>query len=190
MFIVETGLVPYKYETRVDAAIPQEYKKKNPEILNDVYFLTVALPAIAAPVNPVNTVEVEIASAVYSMDLAENISYMASENFAGQSAKIMTKAIARAVAKYITYRSVKGNDDNIIRRLLGATVNIVGAVTEQADIRAWLTLPDRIFVSHVYLEPGEYEYNMKIRDYSGLYRTVKNKIIIKKDSFSVIALRQ
>ncbi len=166
IFISETGFVPHKVETRTEASIPLKYRKKHPAALKDIYYLTVAVPEYSLPEESVKGVELLLNGREDKFELGSDISQMVLKHFNDEKPKIIARAIARAVTKYITYKSVKGDGDpkgksqSTLRSLLGTSVNIIGAVTEQADTRSWLTLPDRIFLIRKDLSPGEYRFRL------------------------------
>ena len=116
--------------------------------------------------------------------------------FEDEKSKVLAKAIARAVTKYIAYKKVRGKetDDknkNTVRKILGVSANILGAATESADTRSWLTLPNRIFLSRHYLEEGEYSFNLTV-DYARGGREIspEEKFSIKQGEMKFIVLRQ
>ncbi|MFH1414997.1 MAG: hypothetical protein ABIH89_02790 [Elusimicrobiota bacterium] len=192
VFILETGFIPAKQEVRMDASIPQDYKKKYKNELKDTYFLTVSVPHYLPETESIQSAAVEINGQIYSMDLVEDLGSLARKSLEDKHDKIIAKAIARAVTKYITYRAVKGkgtkddNSDNL-RKILGATVNIFGAATEHADTRSWLTLPNRIFFTRAYLDPGKYSFRMSM-DHPVTSET--ETFDIKKGELKFIVLRQ
>jgi len=149
VFLIETDFVPHKIEKRIEAAIPQEYRKKYPAHFSDVYYLTVALPEYTAPENPLTEVSINLNGTHINAECVEDVGRIVYENFKDEEGGILIKTIGRAVMKYVAYKSVKGKsggdeDGSILRKVLGTTVNIIGAATEQADTRAWLTVKIKI----------------------------------------------
>ncbi|MBN2407136.1 MAG: hypothetical protein JXJ19_05515 [Elusimicrobia bacterium] len=195
VFIVETGFVPYKYENVMEAAIPMELRKKHPNELREAYYLRVALPEYLSPEDWVKKVTINLNFRGNDSDLAEDLSGMVLKNFESERSKESFKAISRAVTKYIAYKSVRGknnsSDDNTLRKILGASVNILGAATEKADTRSWLTLPDRIFISHLYLPPGKYNFTVTLDPAKEKSRTTdQDTFTIKKGEIKFIVLRE
>lgn len=196
VFIMETGFVPYKYEERIEAAIPHEYKKKHPEKFREIYYLTVALPRYAPNSDYAYSVTLELNGKTFKMDMVEDLGAMAKKTLEQEQPKILTKAIVRAAAKYVAYRKVKGKktgDDkkNLLRSILGTSVNIFGAATEGADTRSWLTLPNRIFMSRHYLEPGKYSFKLTLDSVKGVRKTTPAEdFTIKQGEIKFIILRQ
>ena len=192
VFLVETNFVPYKYEERIDMAISQELKEKHSRKLSDVYYLSVALPEYAAPESAITSAVLNLGGQQKDMELVEDIGGRVIKHFNEEKAKIIARAIARAVTKYITYKSVKGkSDEDPLRRVLGTAVNIMGSVTERADTRSWLLLPNKIWLSRRYLKPGSYEFNIQLKPLSGsIIRTEKKTFTIKKGELKFIVLRE
>jgi hypothetical protein len=195
VFIVEAGFVPYKYEVRTEAVIPPKYKKKHPEKLKDIYYLKLAVPEYALPQESVKQVVLNLNEKSSDMDLVEDLGTVAVKTFEQEHSGLMAKTIARAVAKYLTYKTVKGKDDkeneNKLRKVLGTTVNIFGAATEQADTRSWLTLPDRIFLAHNYLKPGKHEFSTVLKTAKGKeVSSDKKTFYLKEGELKFIVLRR
>lgn len=71
--------------------------------------------------------------------------------------RVAAKAIARAVTKYVANRRLQreaqdqGGGAGLLAFLLG---NVYAVATEQADLRAWQTLPDKILIGSTFVEPG------------------------------------
>jgi len=85
-----------------------------------------------------------------------------------------TRAAARAVVKQAaaaaTRKAVNSatNDDNQIwGDLAGLFVNAVGSAVEKADTRQWFTLPAQIFMTRLFLPPGEQDIWLKFSDGMG-----------------------
>ncbi|MEA3506723.1 MAG: hypothetical protein U9R36_04450 [Elusimicrobiota bacterium] len=175
IFISETGFVPHKTEKSVEAAIPQKLRKKHSRTLQDVYYLTIAMPEYSPPEEQIEQVTLHLNGEADRLDLGSDISATVLEHFENEQPKILARAVARAVTKYVAYRSVKGDggdeDGGSLRNLLGTSVNILGAATEQADTRSWLTLPGKIFLTRKDLPAGDYSFNMEYHSNRGRKET-------------------
>lgn len=196
VFILETGFISEKTEVIIQAAIPQEYRKKHPHEFKDTYYLAVALPAFSKSADTVLNAQLHINNTSLDMYLVEDLGIIAETVLKDQQPGILAKAIARAVSKYLAYRSVKGNkssdeNKNLIKSILSTSVNILGMATEGADTRSWLMLPDRIFMSRRYLKPGEYRFRITSTTEKGQKTTVSDeKLTISKGETKFIVLRQ
>lgn len=78
----------------------------------------------------------------------------------------MPGIVARAVARVAVKNQLS---DNVSQQnpLLGAITNIAGFVTEQADTRAWSTLPQQVLIARLALPPGEHDIELVLQDAAG-----------------------
>jgi hypothetical protein len=76
--------------------------------------------------------------------------------------KILTRTIVRALIKYTASETARKEDETV-----GLVINILGALTENADTRSWLTLPGRILLLRMDLPAGDYNINLEFRNASG-----------------------
>ncbi|MFW6134341.1 MAG: COG3014 family protein [Elusimicrobiota bacterium] len=193
VFLVETNFIPHLTDKKIEAAIPQKYKRKHKNKLADVYYLTIEMPVYKPRKNWVEEVSLNLAGKSVKMDLVEDLGEIARANLESEESKILAKSMARAVAKYLTYKSVDGGKEEkgLLQRVLKGTVNVLGTATEQADTRSWLTLPDRIFLSRQYLEPGKYSFNLRIKSSKGSDTlTEKEEFTIEQGEIKFIVLRR
>ena len=61
--------------------------------------------------------------------------------------------------------------------------NVFNVLTERADTRSWLTLPKKIYMTRVAVEPGVYELTLELISSSGTVvetREYKNIEIVKQ----------
>ncbi len=92
--------------------------------------------------------------------LAEDLAGIASKNLEDQAGRDIARAVARlAVKAGISAAGQEAveqlTDENSgISQLTGLVLSIFGAATEQADLRAWLTLPSQIYVARLTLPAG------------------------------------
>jgi len=82
--------------------------------------------------------------------------------FRAQEGATWLRAIVRALAKYGT----KEQADKA-GKVAGLLANLLGAATEQADTRGWLTLPNRIAMARLRLPPGRYDLRVDLLDPAG-----------------------
>lgn len=111
----------------------------------------------------------------------EDVGAIAVRNLEDRNARIRTRAIARAVIKFLLAQKVGDtvgdkNNENlglIVRTILQAA----SAATEVADKRAWRTLPDRILMARLSLPAGDQSLSLRFFDEKGILvetREVKN----------------
>lgn len=95
--------------------------------------------------------------------LAENVAAIARKNLEDHATRDIARAVARFMAKGVVSEvgeeiaeEISGEEDGVWSEATGTLLSIVGAATEQADLRAWSTLPRRIYVARLRLPAGEH----------------------------------
>jgi tetratricopeptide (TPR) repeat protein len=90
--------------------------------------------------------------------LVEDINRIAVKNLDDRKGRILTKAIARAVAKQVAIHNIaRSRDDRDDQRAIEAILNLVNVLMlERADTRSWRTLPGRIYMTRMHVPAGEY----------------------------------
>ncbi|MBC7532982.1 MAG: hypothetical protein H7318_15515 [Oligoflexus sp.] len=85
-------------------------------------------------------------------ELAQNFNAIAYESLEDRRLRMIAKSMARLILKsQMTQRAEK--ELGALGLIAGS---IYGAVTETADTRGWVTLPAAIYVTRVFVKPGEY----------------------------------
>ncbi len=128
------------------------------------YWLTVAMPTMAPP-PPGGSAAARIsapAAAVVAAVPVDDLGRRAIATFEAKRHKILVKTIVRALAKYTATRAAERRDE-----VAGILANIFGALTERADTRSWLTLPDELAMARLSLPPGRCELSVEYLDRSG-----------------------
>lgn len=112
------------------------------------------------------------------LDPADPIGSIAITNLQNREARIKTKAIARAGAKLAANLALqkaardKGGDAaGLFAAVLGG---VATAATEQADLRCWQTLPDRILFGRVLMPPGKHHIAAQLLTGSGAVAATKD----------------
>jgi len=93
---------------------------------------------------------------------ADDLSRRAAATFEAERGQMLFRTFLRALVKYATSEAVKNEDETA-----GAVVNLLGVLTERADTRCWLTLPDRLSVARLRLPPGRHELRFEYLDAAG-----------------------
>lgn len=83
--------------------------------------------------------------------------------FDAEKPTIFFKTILRGLTKYLASRGAEKAGGGWAK----AAANIFGAVTESADTRSWLTLPENVHLARLTLPPGVYELRVEILDRQG-----------------------
>ncbi len=114
-----------------------------------------AVPTYESRAQPVTYLEIGTKSSEQSVRTAvvEDVSQVAKENLDDRIAWLATKSAVRAVLKRELTEHLEDEFD-IWGRLLG---DLFTFVTERADLRCWLTLPNTWQVARVFLAPGRHE---------------------------------
>ena len=120
-------------------------------------------------------------------ELVEDLSAIAMKNLDDRRGRVVAKAIARAVAKQAAINAIsnQGNDkgDKLALKLLG---RVVAAATEKADTRSWRTLPDRIYMTRMFVPEGS--YNIKA-DFCGNSRALADNVRIEAGQTRFVLLQ-
>jgi len=100
--------------------------------------------------------------------LADDITGIARKNLEDQAGRNIARAVARLAVKAGVAEAgeqiVEGltESNSGISRATGLLLSIVGAATERADLRAWLTLPSQIYVARLRLPEGEHPVRIEV----------------------------
>jgi hypothetical protein len=124
------------------------------------YWLTVAVPTMGVPVTgPVTAIRLSAVDRSVTSQSAEDLSRRAAVTLEAERGQILFKTFLRALLKFAASKAASDQDATA-----GAIVNLLGVLTERADTRCWLTLPDRLGVARLRLPPGRHELRV---DYLG-----------------------
>ncbi len=106
--------------------------------------------------------------------------------FHAREGSMWLRTIVRALAKYGT----KEQADKA-GKVAGLLANLLGAATEQADTRGWLTLPNRIAMTRLRLPPGRYDLRVDLLDASGttLRTDTIPRVIVRTDDLAIVSRR-
>ncbi len=93
----------------------------------------------------------------------ENATRQARITFDAEKPSIFFKTILRGLTKYLATRGAEEAGGSWAK----LAVNIFGSVTESADTRSWLTLPEHVNLARLSLPPGTYDLQVEILGYRG-----------------------
>ncbi len=88
----------------------------------------------------------------------ENCTRQARITFDAEKPSIFFKTILRGLTKYLATRGAEEAGGS----WAGLAANIFGAVTESADTRSWLTLPEHVNLARISLPPGTYDLQVEL----------------------------
>ncbi len=138
--IYEEGFAPKKSEVSIPYPLPAADS-----------IGVVALPTYAeAPLPPVPA---EVSAGGRSLGRTApicDVSALAARALAEQMPGILTRQVARAVAKAVAAKAAKDSGGDL-GELVATLYNVL---SEQADLRSWLTLPAHVQVLSAWVEPG------------------------------------
>ena len=166
--ILEVGMIPARVE------------KSYTFVLNDRVY-KVSLPAIANSRRESWSVTLSSGNTRVSGFLAEDLTRIARKNLEDQAGRDIARSIARLALKAGVAEAGEQlveeltEENSGISQVTGLLLSIFGAVTERADLRAWLTLPSQIFVARLRLPGGEHPVRVE----------VNGRIIFSEESMSI-----
>ncbi len=109
------------------------------------------------------------------LEVAEPVGAIAIKNLANRKARISLKAIARATAKYLANKALQKKAKDRGQGLLGFVVgNVYAEVSEQADLRSWQTLPDKILIGQALVPPGKHTLQVEFISRTGVALSTRN----------------
>ena len=103
-------------------------------------------------------------------DLAAAAKADLEERTAGIWARTAARVIVKRAAAEATRQAVKSSvdkDEAFWGDLAGMFVNAMGSALEKADTRQWFTLPAQIFMTRIFLPPGEQDIQLMFVDKFG-----------------------
>ena len=131
------------------------------------YLLRVAIPTYTSSPPKIAYMKVQANGQTANSEFVEDIEAIAQRTFEEHQGGILLKTIARALLKYIAFKSAEKKG-----KVAGFLVNLVNVATEKADTRSWLTLPNNIQMARLSLPAGVYD--LKLTFYDQFDRVVTN----------------
>ncbi|PLX93225.1 MAG: hypothetical protein C0621_08160 [Desulfuromonas sp.] len=159
VILVDRGILPRKQEKSFAFTSPDNVPVK-----------------LALPYYPhrerLDPLRVKVKNRPVRFNQGENLYAVAKQSLEDKKGRILVKAIARAAAKQLAARKA----ENELGPLAGFASKMVALITEQADLRGWSSLPQRIDFGVVALPPGEYEVRFSShRENRDLYAKVPER---------------
>lgn len=122
--------------------------------------VTVSFPRLRLLPQACNFYRLTLTSPVDQFDeelaLAEDIGRIALKNLDDKKTRIVTKTIARAIAKQVLINAIAENADKNAEAAIKTALNLVNLFLEKADTRSWRTLPGEIYMARLFVPPGVY----------------------------------
>ena len=173
LVIVETGLAPARKSVNINIPIVKD---------DEVFFAPISFPVLHSQVGPTGTREV-VVDAMRSAESADiaSVDLMSRRALKDEMPWIVLRAVTRATVKVAAQKAASEEEDS---RAVSAAVKIGSILTEQADERAWRSLPAEIAVARVRLPPGVHEIGVDVG-------SMQHRFTVKLDgAFAVMSVRQ
>jgi hypothetical protein len=178
--ILESGLIPPRVERSYTFVFDDR-----------VYRL--ALPGIAAFKQ--RTLSVVLSSGSHQSNgfLAEDLAAIARKNLEDQAGRDIVRSIARMAVKAGVAEAGEQiveeltSENSTVSNIAGLLLSIAGAATERADLRAWLTLPEQIYVARLTLPEGVHPLSVRV---NGRIIFTDNAVSIVSGSINLYFLRE
>jgi len=177
--LLETGFVPEKTQIRFDFPIFESEAYNDPNYWSwqiwagmgnmqalieghrIEYWVSVAAPELQdGQAGPVAGARISVGTGGGHVVTrrAANLRRQARITFDAEKPTIFFKTILRGLTKYLASRGAEEAGGEWAKM----AANIFGAVTESADTRSWLTLPENVNLARLSLAPGVYELRVEL----------------------------
>ena len=129
-------------------------------------------------------------SIVVTPESAEDITAIASKALDERIAMVYLKAGGRALLKFLAAEKAKAdlkkNDNKLLNVLGSIAIDVAIGATEQADTRAWRTLPAQIHLARMNVKPGKYTLRVAASDGQFSLKDVAVDVKAGKISFVIV----
>lgn len=133
------------------------------------YLLRIAIPAIYSRRPHFQGVQVSVGGETTDGILVEDIENNAIETFIDDRPIILIRTLGRALLKYLAFKKADKQNE-----IVGAIVNLAGALTESADTRSWKSLPNQIFMVRIPITAGTHTVRLSFLDSNGSIRKTES----------------
>ncbi|MBI3771754.1 MAG: hypothetical protein HY272_03535 [Gammaproteobacteria bacterium] len=151
ILIIFNGLVPRKHETSLNVQDPMSGK-----------LYRIAIPFYEEREPAAHGAQLAVGTTTANTELSDQLDRHAKAALDAEMPKIIARTIARVAVKSKTVDELGKNN-----ALVGMVANIAGFVSEQADTRAWYTLPQQILIGRMRLAPGKQDLTVTLEGTSG-----------------------
>ncbi|MBI5210569.1 MAG: hypothetical protein HY927_11420 [Elusimicrobia bacterium] len=150
--------------------------------------ITVAYPEYVQDPFTITQSDLEVDGQTAPTLLMEDISAIAFKDLKDRQALIRTRAIARAMIKFMIAQAAnqamdkkygKGSWQSVLTKV---TTGVASAATEVADTRGWSTVPSQIRMARLRLKPGTHTITARFKASTGMVVSthVFNNVEVKK----------
>lgn len=153
----------------------------SPEVQNAIYAgitgsaITVAYPVLEEQPYAVASSQAQINGHLVPLqqmtDVSEMLKQDLNEKLPGIWFRLATRAVLKRIAAVQAHHAVESAQGDKSKDSWGwlaeMAVSVLGAATEKADTRQWFTLPARIYMTRVFVDPGSQQIQLLLRDENG-----------------------
>lgn len=144
--ILFNGLIPRKHSQEINA---QSFKNGQ--------LHRISVPFYEERVPQIHSARMVIANSSSNTQLLDEIDQHAYANLRAEMPGIIARTIARVGVKNRLVDNARDQSP-----LLGIALNLATFISEQADTRAWNTLPQDILIARSAIEPGNYDIELRL----------------------------
>lgn len=139
-------------------SIATRHEESYPVVTDDRVF-NISLPAISHRPRRSVTADAEVAGNREQFFLVQDMNALARQNLEDHAGRAVLRAAARTLVKAAVSElgeqiAEDASGDPRVGDAVGLVLSILGAVTDRADLRAWLTMPAQIHVARVRVPAG------------------------------------
>lgn len=119
--------------------------------------LRVSLPALQSRPSPLAGARLHAAGRQTDADVAENVAGNADRWLSSLLPGLTARVVSRNVARDVATRSLEQENE-----LLALVFNVAGTIVDNADVRSWRSLPDRLLVTRLHVPPGVTDWQLEV----------------------------
>jgi hypothetical protein len=153
LFVHFAGRGPEKVEDNIVAVMP------------DANVIRIAFPRYRRRSYLITGSRIRVDGVVEArLEEGQPVGAIAVKNLDNRKGRIAAKAIARATTKYIASKAAQNaarEQSEGLGLLAWIAGNVYTIASEQADLRSWQTLPDKILIGRVLLPPGKHRVQVE-----------------------------
>lgn len=158
-------------------SIATRHEESYPVVTDDRVF-NISLPAISSRPRRSVAAGAEIAGNREQFFLVQDMNALARQNLLDHAGRDVLRAAARTLVKAGVSElgeqiAEEASGDSRVGDAVGLVLSILGAVTDRADLRAWLTMPAQIHVARVRVPEGTWPVNITVNGRASTHSPVR-----------------
>ncbi len=153
VLIQQIGFSPIKHPIQIPIPLPGGYITQLAFSTYDKrdYDPSVAVLTLAQPQGK---------SIQSTAEVVQDVGAIAIENLNNRKFRVIAKAALRAGGKYLTERELEKGIEQRTNQGSAAAFRYISSIynvySEEPDLRSWQTLPDKIAIARLFVDPGQY----------------------------------